>query len=221
MMKNLITICVIFAICPTVANALVTIDFEGLPYTAVTTSGNITPVAGSVLTDDFMSVGVLFGKEGTSAGVAVVRDSFAPSSGSNSVAGLDASGMIPSSGGGAAIGDIYFSFVSPGSLMPSATDWVSFTIGDGGGDLDVFQIRSYTLGGSLIDTQDLSNTSRFPVTIAMSGIHRVEVDFTGDYGYSLDDLSFNSPTVIPAPGAILLGSIGISLVNWLRRRRTI
>ncbi len=64
------------------------------------------------------------------------------------------------------------------------------------------------------------------------GIDRLEFDSFGGKAvflyssgehFAMDDFTFTPSTPIsnPSPGAILLGGIGVSLVGWLRRRRTL
>lgn len=199
-------------------------DFEGLPATFLPAD---TPTPGSVLTDNFISQGVRFGKAGVSAGVAVVEPGFGLSPGTigNSVVGLDQFGNIPH----IITGDIFFNFVLPGTTTAAVTDFLSFTLGDGdviGADLDVFDIRLYDLTDNLIDTLNVSGLSRFPVSINSPGIHRVEIDFQGDFGYSMDDLAFNTPTETPresvpeptsALGVLALGGLGV--VSILKRKQ--
>jgi hypothetical protein len=100
-------------------------------------------------------------------------------------------------------GDTY-SPTAPGMYYLAISEW----------DLD-----AYSIGGLIFPTTpfDLAQGPTgpgggSPVSSWSGGTWEVG----GDYRIEL-----TGAAPIPAPGAILLGSIGVSLVGWLRRRRTL
>lgn len=75
--------------------------------------------------------------------------------------------------------------------------------------------KSYTLSYVYFET--------FTETFTVSTTTSAAISFEGaggdSFGMHLDNVTLESVTHTPAPGAFLLGGIGVGLVNWLRRRR--
>ena len=83
--------------------------------------------------------------------------------------------------------------------------------------------------GTLLDkSYTLSSARFFPTiteTFTVSTTTTAAISFKGagtdGFGMHLDNVTLESVSHTPAPGAFLLGGIGVGCVNWLRRRRTL
>ena len=211
-MKKLITICVaaglMFAVGTPVANGSIS---YGTPSPSLSpTFGTLVNfddklVGTSVLANDYVSFGVtsiveleglgFFGRYNSSQSAPCFVGT-----GSNGERGTDASGGWD--------GTIQIDLALPASM-------VGIGIANNSGGTETFSV--YDSVGSLLESYTVTTGSNVYAVITRDTYDISRLVITGDF-FAIDDLQFNA---IPAPGAILLGSIGAGLVGWLKRRRTI
>ncbi|MHC4558541.1 MAG: hypothetical protein ACYTFW_08945 [Planctomycetota bacterium] len=112
---------------------------------------------------------------------------------------------------------------------PLPTDQLQFGIAlntynavTAGYTVELFDTSLVSLGTFSGNTYPLIVWAEDQFTYSGAPISRAVIDFNEQAvtRFAVDNLTFN-PVTAPAPGAVLLGSIGVGLVGWLRRRRAI
>ncbi len=212
-MKKLITICAVvtMVLAASPAQASVTFNFEGATLVGTSTEANQR-------VSDYMT-GV-YGSSVTGTDGWVIN---------NALSGVDWLGndgqWLRTRAEGAVPWDFEISFDTV-PITSASGDFYVFV----GTDAD-FTITAYdssygdreTPSASALVTSQSWNpgTGAWEGSFDLSFGSPVSLLVFSDGGY--DDVAIDDLTVtpIPAPGAILLGSIGVGLVGWLRRRRTL
>jgi len=106
-----------------------------------------------------------------------------------------------------------------GDLAPAGSTGVLYT--DIMGDITGITVTAagQALGSSALDAIDNNPGSSMDFELSLQGAG-MNFEAMLDTGIARHD-GFSGAMTIPAPGAILLGSIGAGLVGWLRRRRSL
>ena len=116
-------------------------------------------------------------------------------------------------------GDYTLDFAFAGNQRTGDSDAVDFTVTGSGTPL-----WTLTAPGSSAWTT-LESLAPGVATFTLTTPTTVSISLSGqggdNIGMLIDNVSLDGVNIIPAPGAILLGSIGAGLVGWLRRRRAL
>jgi len=200
-MKKLVGICILFVLMSAgAANAAITLTFDELPTQQI---------------DGLSYSGITFGfKVGGISSTDAVYNGVGP----GTLTYLQDPSME-----GTTAGILTLDFSTP-------TDQLEFGVALNTYDASTlgYAVRLYDPSYQLIDTyfndtSPLVLWSEGQFTYSGAPVSRAVVGFNdlAASRFALDNLTINPVNSIPAPGAVLLGSFGLGLVNFLRRRRTL
>ena len=123
---------------------------------------------------------------------------------------------------GNAAGILTLDFGQPTDQLQFGIALNSYNAVTAGYSVELFDTSHVSLGTFSGNTNCLMVWAEDQFTYCGAPISRAVIDFNEQAvnvtRFAVDNLTFNP---IPAPGAVLLGSIGVGLVGWLRRRRVI